>query len=895
MDHNITEKFEHTSMYFLRKLGSLFLILTFFSSCSGDEIPDLDWPSAVSANTPFVIIPAEQSGISAVLQSPYIPFLEDITSSAIQLVSQVDSEATAAITVKAVLLHPGTANRLQPVWVTEAPANYIDELQNRFHRSFTQNKYFFKDATVHRLHLQDRVLFACQLHDLLLISESSLGIEDAVRTYLGSQPAADLSDAGLQPGSVVMNTPSLDKWVEQLSQVIYRPSVKGAFEGTKPAVLQVSAPAGDEQSSGLQFSGTLPLAGSQKSELIAAISEKNAPVRLDRYISSNAAAFGLFRMDPSPALPSSGSQATALDSTLMENESLYTDIAQSLQSEFALVTYAQSGFLSTGEHLFIRTLGNRSALQAALNKLERDKLIQRIGNTYTVSSRLLAQLIGSGLSTFRDFYLSITGDAVVISQRRGLAEGVASDRSRRRVIYYEQNYMDIKEHFPDDVSGLFVISEEFDDFITPFLAPGNYTDAITSKFDFLTISTRLDPAGESLAFNLATYTSEETSVPYREQWLFSTGGTDLSGNPVLADIGGSARNEIIFATESGRVYTLAADGTVVMQANTGEDTPVGSPVVYDWYGTGQNVILIAAGNKIYGWNDTGEPLPRFPFELDEQITTPLTISDIDRNGLPEAIVATEARKLHALDGRGNNLKGWPLTTNALIQTKPLIEHFRGSLSVLAFSENAVHAWNSNGTPRSGFPKFVDASLRGSPAILEGNVLGGAADGYLYSVGNNITFADSLNVYDNMSDSSDVGAVYVSNSSLTGSPSLHDLAINTETSSYSGPAILTMSDNGSVFLLSEDGRLLFNQNMGQPGAPGSSPLITDINSDNIDDIVALADYGRLYAWSIAGGERIYSIPTSGIDHFIIEDIDGDGYKELIAQTSEGIRCWTIYGE
>lgn len=382
--------------------------------------------------------------------------------------------------------------------------------------------------------------------------------------------------------------------------------------------------------------------------------------------------------------------------------------------------------------------------------------------------------------------------------------------------------------------------------------------------------------------------------PYQEKWLFPTGGANLSGKPVLADIGGSSRDEVVFATQDGNVYALAADGTVVLELDTGNDTPVGSPVVYDWYSTNQNVILIAAGDKIYGWDDTGSQLPQFPFDLGEQISSPLAVADIDRDGLPEAVVGTANRRLHAVDGRGNNLSGWPLTTNSVISTQPVIDYFQGSYSVLAFSENAIHAWFPDGVPRNGFPKFVNASLSGSPMLLDGNILGGAADGYLYSIGNNKMFADSLNIYSNSQEESSIEAVYVSNSALTGTPSVHNLRISTESETYSGSMLLTMGANGSVFVLNKNGQLRFTKSMGQPAAGEFSPYAIDINNDNREEIIALANFGRLYAWETSNSERIYSLPTTGMDHPIIENIDGDRYVELIAHTREGLRCWTIYG-
>lgn len=865
-----------------------------FSSCN--SVPDRSWEYAIPEKAPFVVIPSADANLNTVLDAPYFPFLDDVTASALSLASEIDTTGVGTVAVEGIILYPATGSELQPVWATRASGDVLQKLKPVFYEDFTQNEYSFNGTVIHKLHIRDRSLFAAQFYDLLLLSESSLALEASVRAYRGLQPPADLSGLQLKPGSLVLNTPSLDKWAEQLAKIIYRPAIKDAFSGTKPAVLSLTETEQEEQRH-LSFTGTIPLAQTGRSDLVSAVSEANAPVGLDRYISSNAAAFGIFRLSPRLAPPVSVPDTSALDKELMTDKVRYGAIARSLDAPFALVLYAESGFLSTGEHLFLRKLSEVSAFRNEMNVLVSRDLARYSDGTYYIQSKVLAQLIGSELSTFSDFYLDITGDVAVISKRKGLAEIVASDRSRRRVIYYEQQYMDLRERFPDEVSGLFIVNREFNSFITPFLAPGHYMDVLTSRFDMLGITTRLNPAGDALAFDMTTLTTEEDTGPYREQWLFPIGNAELSGPPVLADIGGSPRDEVIFATKSGSVYALAGDGTVVMQVNTGEDVPVGSPVVYDWYATNQNVILLAAGNKIYGWNDTGELLPKFPFELDEAITSPVTVGDIDRDGLPEAVAATANRRLHALDGRGNNLAGWPLTTNSVIRTKPLIDYFQGAYSVMAFSENGVHAWYPDGVPRNGFPKFVNASLSGSPVIYDGNILAGGADGYLYSIGNRPLFADSLNVYSTTSDSTGIRAVYVSNSALNGEPSVRQVTVRAPESeqTYSGEMILVMSSNGSVFLMEPSGELRFTQSMGQPAANGFSPFITDLDSDNRQDVVALAGFGRLYAWQLLGGERIYSLPTTGMSNIAVTDLDGDGYMEVIAKTREGLRCWTIFGE
>ncbi|NGP78081.1 hypothetical protein G3570_15640 [Balneolaceae bacterium YR4-1] len=880
----------------LRLLKCSVLLIPLFLVHACSNIPDKNWYQAVPEKTPFVIIPAEDATIYSVLQSEYIPFLDDITSSAIPLVSQVDSSASSSLTLKAVMLYPGTQSNLEPIWVTESKPGLVVNLQQIYYKKFTQNQYHFKGVTIHKLHIRERAVFAAELNDILLLSESSLGIEDVVRSYVGQQPALATDGFELKPGSIIMNTPALDKVATQLSKVSYRPYLKNGLKGTGPVLLDVSRMEGEEISGDI-FSGTIPLTNDPASELVAALSHQNAPIELDRYISSNAAAFGIFRLEPRLAPPASLPDTTELDVQLMDDKVRYSKFAKSLGNPFAMVMYSESGFLSTGEHLFIREVTDSGALREELDALVNDGMAELSGGTYFIQSRILSELIGSGMSDIRDFYLDLTGDVVVISKRKGLAEIVASDRSRRRVIYYEQNYRDIKQDLPEEISGVFIGNSDFYSFIEPFLGPDNYGSIIASQFDMVSISTRLNEDGNSLGFSLRTYQTSRSDQPYQEKWLFPTGGSDLTGKPILTDIGGSSRDEVVFATENGSIYALAADGTVVLKLDTGSDTPVGSPVVYDWYATNQRVILIAAGNKIYGWDETGSSLPQFPFELNEQITSPLAVQDIDRNGLPEALVATANRQLHAFDGRGQNLTGWPLTTNSVIRTKPTIDYYEGAYSVMAFSENAIHAWFPDGVPRDGFPKFVNASLSGSPYLYQGRILAGAADGYLYAVGRNRLFADSLNIYSGTSQESGIEAVYVSNSALTGTPTVQNVRVRAdeESETHSGDMIISMSANGSAFLLNSNGQLRFTKSMGQPSAQGFSPFITDINNDNRSDLIALASFGRLYAWTLLGGERIQPLPTTGMEYPIVENIDGDQYVELIAQTREGLRCWTIYGQ
>ncbi|MCW9708586.1 hypothetical protein [Fodinibius salsisoli] len=869
------------------------LLLAFITiSCSSNN--NAPWSQAIPAEAPFVIIPAEGATLHSVLGSSYTPFLDDITSSAIQLLSEVDSTSSSAVNIKSLILYPGTNNKLDIVWITEAANGYIDKLENKYDKEFAQNQYFFKEHTIQKLHLKDRTLFASALNDLTLLSESSLGIEEAIRAYEGDVPRADISDITLQPGHILMNTPALDHGIRQLAKVTYHPQLKKALQGTKPSLLSLIQE-GEDQKQTYQFSGTISLDDSPKSNLVDIISGQNAPLTLDQYVSSNAAAFGFFRQSPATSLPDSFSHAdtSSADSLFINEESRFAEIAQHLDRSFALVMYAESGFLTNGEHLFIRKLSDVDGFKKELDRLVPQNYAERINGTYFIQSQSLAQLIGSSLCDFPGFYLTITDDVAIISKRRELAEVVVDDKNRRRTIFYERQFRDIKETLPDELSSLFFINDDFDLFLEPYYYPNSYLNVLLSKFDLLTVATTLNDDQSALEFHAQTYRADEQQDPYEEKWHFPI-ETDLAGQPVLADIGGSSRQEVIFTSQTGTVQVLASDGTSVLEMNTGGDNPIGSPVVYDWYGTDQNVILQAAGNKIYGWNGEGEPLSNFPFVLDETVTAPLAISDIDGDGRPEALVATANRRLHALSERGQNVSGWPVTTNTSVITKPTVGEFRRTKTVLTFSGNAVHAWRPDGTSQANFPMFVNAPLKGSPTLYNDNILANAADGNLYTLGTEKPFADSLDVLSASGNAYQQG-LYVSNSSLVGSPVVENMRVQSDGKTFDESMIITMDTNGSFFVFNTTGKLLLNKNMSQPADPSFSPAITDIDRDDQQDIITLANYGRLYIWNGINGNRMHIVPSTGMKYPIFSDIDEDGYIELIAKTDEGIQCWTIFGE
>lgn len=866
------------------------------TSCQ--SLPDKPWTSLIPENIPAAIIPKPGTTIKQALNAKYMPFFDDITSSAIPLIEQVEKVPGQNLQLKAMIMFPDISTGWQPVWVTTAPKNYVKHIDTYFHEPFTTNHYHFEHSEVYKYHVDRRIIYAAQIKGWAIFSESSLGIEACIRAYTGNVQSLDVKHIQLKPGTLILNGGHIDDWVAQQSAVRYRPLILDAFSGMEPSDVSVGY-YGTGTNKNLEMSGTVPIDSAGLSNLTKALSTKNAPITLDKYIPADAAAFAIFHEPAQVIVSDSLKPMSALDSLLIAHPEDIQNLSTNIDPEFSFVAFDPGGYLSIGENLFIRKLSDPDAFLHKIDAFVTKGLIRKEGDGYFINSSVLAKLIGSPLCTYETFYLGITGNAAVLSPRLGLTDRVNSDRSRNRVFYYSRDFQKIKKDLPTDPSAIFFAkSKHLYRYLKSYLGPDNYVSAVTSKFDLLAASLKREDNGKEMAFRLKTYKSQNSNLPFREKWVFPLNGGDLTGTPVLADIGGSSRNEILFSTTDGNIYALASDGTILAQMNTGEDVPIGSPVVYDWYGNNQSVIMIAAGNKIYAWNSHGDALPKFPVKLEEQITAPLTIGDVTRDGLPEMIVATADHKLHVLNGRGLDIGGWPVSTNANIKTKPILKQFDGTWSVWATAENGLFAWDKDGTLRNGFPVFISASFSTQPVFDDDNALIGSADGYLYTLGKKRILADSLNTYrhtnyDTLGNGYHLGALYVSNAALNGTPSVHDLNVRLDSTTVDKEhLVLLQSSNGSEFLYTLSGLLRFTQNMGQPSAAGEAPFISDLRDDNSPDVVSVANYGRLYAWNILSGERIYDLPTSAMKFPIASDLDGDGNMELIAETQDGLVCWTL---
>lgn len=850
------------------------------------------WVDMVPESTLAVIVPDANHSLSEFLTAQYLPLLDDITPSAFQIITNVQENSGTPIIVNALLLYPDTSNDWQPLWITDQVSGLKSRLISLYQRDFEQNQYDFLGTTIEKIFLADRILFLVEIGNYTLFSESSLAIESVLSTVNGRESSLNLSQQNLTAGSIILNTPAMDIWAKQMAQVAFRPFLNDSFHGSSPVILKLNPTDNGDWS--WQFTGKMQLQ-TDRSTLLKSVSSVPENFILDRFIPISAAAFSIFRLDPEALIVVDYELTHDTDQFLASNPGIIEAIQQDLGNELAFVAFAESGPTSSSEFLFLRSVRNPSSVREFLDNLSERNLIIKDNNTYSINSQVLGKLFGSDMNTMENFYLTLFDQVISIAQRNGLAESIGGDSERRRVMLFDDDYTKVRNALGGSLSSIFYMnSPRFDLYIKPWLYPQNYLNRVLSNLDDFIIATRLNSDGNELEITISNFEREMSERPNREQWAFSLEDSDLSGKPQFANLSGSVREEIVFSTLNSSLYVLASDGTAVFQTSTNNDVPIGSPVVYDWYGNNQNVIMQAAGDKVYAWNRNGDLLPNFPVSVGEEITTPLTVMDFNGNGIAEMILATADRNIHILNARGQAINGWPQSTNSVVRYAPLITEFNGTKSLFVFAENTLHAWYVNGLRRTGFPQFLPSQMQGRPEKFENHLLGAGLDGNLYSIGLDPLFSDSLsNTY--QSEFLQVQSLTVSNNSLNVTPYQAEVLYRelNGTQLVRNNLIVLQSSNGSIFLYQPNGELVFTRSLGQPSSETHRPIIIDINGDGRQDLVALADFGRLYAWDILSGQRHLDLPTTGMSYPVTSDYFGDGNMDIIALTRTGIQSWTIY--
>ncbi len=314
---------------------------------------------------------------------------------------------------------------------------------------------------------------------------------------------------------------------------------------------------------------------------------------------------------------------------------------------------------------------------------------------------------------------------------------------------------------------------------------------------------------------------------------------------------------------------------------------------------------VGVGRRTFSLMEDPDVCDGFPVDLGASAEGSPNLVDLDGDGAADIVIGTSDGRVHAVDGTGQALPGWPVTVDLLDEVDPDSEAHH--LDSAAFADGAVSsgAWGAvlsstavDDLDGDGAPEVVISSLRGSIYVFD-------SDGVLlpgFPVG--VDPANSL--------PETTSSARVVDRGFGSSPSLGDLDGDLDLE------IVVGGMDGFIYVWHHDGTPLdgWPVALAWEGAdqwPAArivgTPAIGDLDGDDVPDVVVgsnqavSTNYGLAYAvhgqgnlhpdgaymegWPVAlFGAFTAALPVVGEGTTAspaLVDLDADGLPEVVLQT------------
>lgn len=471
-------------------------------------------------------------------------------------------------------------------------------------------------------------------------------------------------------------------------------------------------------------------------------------------------------------------------------------------------------------------------------------------------------------------------------------------------------------------------------------------------------SPRLGAAALAIALSLAGVSAlatpasaAEADLPVRPGWPVTTDlasarpmnvpiegntgktGWSKSSSPVLADLYGDGKKEVVIGSLDGRVYVYRPDGSLVwsryLDAYTTPAGPInGSVAVGDIDGDGRPEVVAgsdngwvfafhADGSLVAGWPQFTGWNADYPANCATAACTGVvaapTLADLDGDGADEVIVGSYSHKMWVWHGNGSVLPGWPRDVWDGIASGAAVGDLNGdgSPDIVVGSDVAndcancapyghltrgglLHAFDISGNELPGWPFATDSFMSSSPVLsdLDGDGHLEVISGGGYFPTDTTTRGHTLWV---IGSDGRLRWRFTTRGVLLSSPAVGDINGDgrPEIAIADAGCLNGACPGGMVYLLSSTGSLMWQSEGRTTRVPGGSgayfggPVLADVTGDGRADVVAADGNWHVKAWDLSGTIvsdtgttfALWGTPAVG-------DLDGDGTNEIVVGSAAG---------
>ena len=408
----------------------------------------------------------------------------------------------------------------------------------------------------------------------------------------------------------------------------------------------------------------------------------------------------------------------------------------------------------------------------------------------------------------------------------------------------------------------------------------------------------------SLLFLSYSYADEEG-------WPVKAGDRVFS-SPVIADLDGDSKSEVIISSVSAGVYVYQCNGQLASgwpKATTHEFRS--SPSIGNLDGDSELEIVVCTcdritdtviENYVYAYNYDGTILSGFPISVtNTRITSTPAIGNISGSASPEIVVLAGDLRIYAWHTDGSIVNNYPRmlnsdgvldsTGNIILTSSPALANTDGDEELEIFvgttgfyfyyldSDTHMSSYYTNDSWVLSSPAVanVDNSQNGSYEIVVGG-----GDGYIYAFDIEGGVITPYIIWPYIGTK---GLVY-------SSPALADIDGATD----NHLEIVCGSYDNKVYIWNTNRSLLTGWPQETRGCVLGSPVVADVDGDNKPEIIVGSSGRKVYIWNDDGTllegwpktltTNIYSSPAVG-------DLDGDGRISIvIAEFNGNVYQWEL---
>jgi hypothetical protein len=829
------------------------ILLALTAAC--DRNPSASWTAAIPASATVVIIPAEHPNLQTLLRRDYIQWLDQLTPARVSDVQAVDFFKMGIKKAEAIAIIPISATQWAPLWILSAPIGTLEAKGLQFDRDIASSKYDYLRETIYTYAIGDVTLHAAQIRQVLIVSVNSTSVEEAIRTFKQESLSFPM-EGSPEPGSIHVQTALLHRLLGLETIVDVQSDLQAVFTGLRPVHLTVQNPD--------RAVGELSYLPDMLSPLLRNLTSESSISDLDLYVPRDAVVYAQLN-GKSVADPS---------------DPLLSTLNQGLSPHFGYVRIPITTNSMGDEGVYVRLLAeSQSVEQILFDLVARGDLIPE-RDMYRVQNPSILTLISSDMTSEGTYYLKHLRNAIYLSERHGVISRIVADQARDRVIESDEAYQSFRSHFPESVTGfVFVRSDGLVRQFGQWLHPTHRVDRYINRFDVLAMS--FSASGENTStLSFRMFNIDESRKPIVDGWSTNLDGFSISGPATLDDITGDGQADVVVATSGGRLYGFGSDGVELFSTAIGSDGVQGSPIITDWFRNGEKTILVGAANGVYGWSSNGVALPSFPIMLDNWLSAPILVTDVQGRGLASFVVSTTDQSIAILDRRGRPESGWPQRMRDISTTRPVYARIWGQRMILTYADDGIYAWTLNGRVVPGFPIKLPSPGTGELLLTDEHVHIGTIDGDIISIGKTGYFTHVRY--------HDLTAGFVYQRMPTASTSLR-------LAGRVGESIVGVGQQGEVRVLDLFGKLVYSDEIFVTMNP-TTPMLLDLNRDGHLDLVAGSTYGRVYAWDIRNRAKLDILPAyTSYDPAFSTNFGNDDVPYMVSDSPDGIRVWRIQGD